>query len=281
MKKSAFFYALTLALLFTAAGAVRADSREQILSLGNELTQRAESLAQVSFDSFLGWRGEISEQEQAALFKSEAFAASCRLFVRLCGEKTGSFSSENVQTNLYNAFAFLARSFTELEGEMRGGSLADCRNVLADMEKAFSKWPAKDNLAYLHQKYVQADDQTIYLIERLQPGEYLSRPFVNLESFFRYNYLQKRAKDPWKYRVQIDASTLRKMPRGTPITVTFDGCLIMDMIARPNRPVFLIENGKKRPIPTPAVLERYGGWKRVFEVPREVIESYPEGQPLQ
>ncbi len=281
MKKNAFFCALMLVLLFSAAKAARADSREKILALGSELAQCAESLAQDSFDSFLGWRGEISEEEQAALFKSEAFAASCRLFVRLCGEDAGGFSSENVQTNLYNAFAFLARSFKELESEMRGRSLAPCRNLLADMEKAFSRWPAKDNLAYLHQKFVQANDRTIYLIERSRLGEYMRRPFVNLESFFRYNYLQKRSKDPWKYRVQIDESTLEKMAQGAPIVMTFAGCMVMDLVARPNRPVFRIENGKKRPIPSPSTLERFGGWKSVFEVPWEVIESYPEGEPIE
>lgn len=281
MKNRTLIGVLLLAWVLTPAKAARADSRETILALGSELAERAQRLAQESYDSFLGWRGEISDQEQSALFQSEAFAASCRLFVRLCGETSGSLSSENVQTNLYNAFAFLARSFKELEGEMRGAALRDCRELLADMEKAFSKWPAKDNLAYLDKKFVQASDRTVYLIERSRMGEYRRRPFVNLESFFRYNYLQNRKKDPWKYRVQVEESTLEKMAPGDPITMTFDGCMIMDLVARPDRPVYLIENGRKRPIPSPSLLERYGGWKRVYEVPREVVESYPEGEPVQ
>jgi hypothetical protein len=71
------------------------------------------------------------------------------------------------------------------------------------------------------------------------------------------------------------------MPRGEPIALTFQGCLVMDTIAYPNRPVFLIENGKKRPLSSPAALNRFGGWKAVFEVPADLIATYPEGDPLQ
>jgi hypothetical protein len=286
MKKNIFFYALILVLLFAAAQTVKASSREDIRSLGDKLTQQAAYLAQSSFDHFKGWKGEITDQEQAVLFKSEAFSASSQLFLRLSEENTGFTGSDNLRTNLFNAFTFLARSFRELEEEMRRNglqpyALTDCRETLNDLDRTFERWPARDNLAYLHQKFVQARDQTVYLIERRQPGEYLRRPFVSLESLFRYNYLQNRSKDPWKNRVQVDESTLEKMARGEPIALTFSGCLIMDQIEFPNRPVFFIENGKKRPLSSPAALNRFGGWKAVFEVPAPVIESYPLGQPVE
>jgi len=278
MKNKFFAYVLTLAILITATKTVLAGSREDIRSLGDKLTQQAAYLAQSSFEHFKGWKSEISDQEQAFLFKSEAFAASCRLFLRLCEETVGS---DSLRTNLFNAYAFLVSSFRELEKDFRSYALNDCRETLNDLERAFQSWPAADNLAYLHLKFVQASDQTVYLIERRQPGEYLRRAFSSMESLYRYNYLQKRSKDPWKFKVQVEESTLEKMPRGEPIILTFDGCLIMDLIDYPNRSVFLIESNKKRPISSPTAMDRFGGWKAVFEVPAQVIESYPLGQPVQ
>jgi hypothetical protein len=286
MKKNIFYYALLLIIALTAQKTLPASSREDIRILGDKLTQQAAYLAQSSFEHFKGWKGEISDQEQAILFKSEAFAASSRLFLRLSEENAGFSGTDNLRTNLFNAFTFLARSFRELEEEMRRNSLQpyalnDCRETLNDLDRTFERWPQNDNLAYLHLKFVKASDQTVYLIERRRPGEYLRRPFVSLESLFRYNYLQKRSKDPWKYLVQVEEATLQKMASIDPIALTFDGCLIMDVIEYPNRPVFLIENGKKRPLSSPAALNRFGGWKAVFEVPAPVIESYPLGQPVQ
>jgi hypothetical protein len=278
MKMKIYLSAWILFLFIAVVRPLAASSREDIRDLADKLTQQAAYLAQSSFDHFKGWKGEITDQEQAILFKSEAFASSCRLFLRLCAETDGS---DSLRTNLFNAYTFLARSFRELEKDFQSYALNDCRETLNDLERAFADWPTADNLAYLHLKFVQARDQTVYLIERRQPGEYLRRPFVSLESLFRYNYLQKRSKDPWKYRVQVNESTLEKMAMGEPIALTFDGCLIMDMTEHPNRPVFLIQNGKKRPLSSPAVLDRFGGWKVVSEVPAPVIESYPLGQSLE
>lgn len=286
MKKKTYVYGCILVFFIAMAVHLEASSRQDIRELGDKLAQQAAYLSQSSFDHFKGWKGEISDQEQAILFKSEAFAASCRLFVRLSEENSGFSGSDNLRTNLFSAFTFLARSFRELEEEMRRNSLQpyalnDCRETLNDLERAFERWPARDNLAYLHQKYVQASNRTIYMIERRQAGEYLRRPFASLESLYRFNYMLNRDKDPWKYKVQIDRSLLEKMGSGTPIALTFNGCLVMDMIAYPNRPVFLIENGKKRPFSSPTALNRFGGWKAVFEVPADVIATYPEGDPVQ
>ena len=281
MKKNTFFSVLMLILFLSSSETILPSSRQDIQELGDKLAQQAAYLAQSSFDHFKGWKNEISDREQAVLFKSESFAASCRLFLRLAEENNGFTGSDNLRTNLFNAFTFLARSFRELEKDFQSYNLNDCRETLNDLERAFKSWPARDNLAYLHQKFVQARDQTVYLIERTGVGEYMRRPFISLESLFRYNYLQNHSKDPWKYRVQVDESTLAKMPRAEPIALTFGGCLVMDMIAYPNRPVFFIENNKKRPLSSPAALNRFGGWKAVFEVPATVIEAYPLGEPIE
>jgi hypothetical protein len=281
MNKNTFFCPFMLVSFLFASEAILASSRQEIQDLGDKLAQQAAYLAQSSFDQFRGWKNEISDQEQAVLFKSEAFAASCRLFLRLAEENSGFSGTDNLRTNLFNAYTFLARSFRELESNFQSYALNDCRETMKDLERSFERWPAIDNLAYLHQKFVQARDQTVYLIERRQPGEYVRRPFSSLESLFRYNYLQKRSSDPWKYKVQVADSTLEKMASGPPIALTFDGCLVMAMIEYPDRPVFLIENGKKRPLASPSVLTRLGGWKAVFEVPAAVIESYPLGSAVE
>ncbi|HSQ35468.1 MAG TPA: hypothetical protein VLQ89_05700 [Candidatus Binatia bacterium] len=274
-------HAFMAAFLACAAIIAPASSRQDIRALGEQLARQADDLAQRSYDIFKGRKGEISDREQAVLFRTEAFAASCRLFLRLCEENTGFGSGGDLRTTLYNAYAFLTRSFGELEQNFRSGPMTDCRDTLSDMERAFAAWPDRDNLAYLHQKFVQADDQTVYVIERRRPGEYLRRPFSDLESLYRFNYLLHRTKDPWKYRVQVERPTLEKMELGEPVALTFNGCLVMDMVAAPNRPVFLIENGKRRPLSSPAALNRFGGWKAVFEVPADVIAPYPMGDPVQ
>jgi hypothetical protein len=280
MKKKLLISAWILLLFITTARPLTASSRQDIRELGDKLAQQAAYLSQSSFEHFKGWKGEISDSEQAVLFKSEAFAASCRLFLRLSEENSGFFGNDNLRTNLFNAFTFLVRSFRELEQDFRSSGLNDCRETLNELERAFSRWPAQDNLAYLHQKFVQAHDRTVYLIERTGVGEYVRRPIADLESLYRFNYLLNRTKDPWKYRVEIERSTLEKMPAGAPIALTFNGCLVMDMNEYPNRPVFLIENNKKRPLSSPAALPRLGGWKAVFEVPASVIASYPQGEPI-
>jgi hypothetical protein len=261
------------------------DRRETIYGLGVELEKQASHLAQSSFEHFKGRRGEISDAEQAVLFKSEAFSSSCRLFLKLAGGGSDYYSAGYLRTNLYNAFIFLAKSFQELEEEMKSAQimpyvLYDCRKTLDRMDYEFSRWPAADNLAYLHQKYVKARDATVYLIERRGPGDYIRRPFKNLESIFRYNYDQKREKDPWKYLVEVSYDTLEKMERGSMIDLTFEGKLVIEDSSRPNRSVYLIESGKKRGITSPQVLQRFGGWGNVFEVPAEVINNYPDGEPI-
>lgn len=276
---------LAVFLLSSLASWAAQDRRGVIYDLGMELERLSTSLAQESFDHFKGWNGTISDQEQAILFKSEAFAASCRLFLRLTEARSGYYRDDFLRTNIYNAFTYLAGSFSDAEEEMRKGgvmpySLSDCRKILSRMEREFSQWPAADNLAYLDQRYVKARDATVYLIERSGIGNYVRLPFKNLESLWRYNYDRNRGKDPWKYLVEVSYNTLDKMRKGRMIDLTFEGRMVIEQSARRDRPVYLIEGGKKRGLTRADLVNRYGGWSKVYEVPREVIDSYPDGDPI-
>jgi len=262
-----------------------ADQRQAIYGLGLELERQASVLAQESFDHFRGRNNTISDEEQAVLFNSEAFLASCRLFLRLTEERSDYYSASFLRTNLYNAFLYLARSFRELEGSMKTAgvlpyALADCRRSLNRMEGEFSRWQSPDNLAYLDQRYVKAGNATVYLIERKGAGSFVRRAFKNLESLYRYNYDRSGGKNPWAHLVDVAEVTLDKIEEGEIIDLTFEGRLIIEQSTRPNRSVYLVEDGKKRGVTSPRVLERLGGWRRVFEVPAEVISGYPDGEPI-
>lgn len=265
--------------------ASQTDRRSLVLSLAVELEKRATALAEDSFQYFKGRSGLISEKEQAVLFKAESFAASCRLFIRLTEERTGYYMVQYLRTNLFQAFIYLSRSFYELEKEMRETgvmpyALADCRRLLDRIDREFSAWPAEDNLAYLHQRYVKASNQTVYMIERHGPGLYVRRAFKNLESLYRYNYNLKRDKDPWKYLAVVSEDVLLDIPEGGMIDLNFEGCLVMELGSGPNRPVYFIEKGKKRPLSSPQVLQRLGGWSKVMEIPAEILRGYTEGEPV-
>ena len=261
------------------------DQRDQIYRLGIELAELAARLAQTSYEQFEGWDGTISDKEQAVLFESEAFAASCRLFVRLTESRSNYYRSRHLRTNLFNAFTYLGRSFRSLEREMRSAgvmpyALRDCGQMLSRIEREFSRWPAVDNLAYLHQKYVKARDATVYMIEQRGPGVYVRHAFKNLEAIYRYNYELGRGKDPWEHLVEVPYQTLDMMQQGPMVDLTFEGLMIIEMSERSNRPVYLIENGVKRGITSANLVQSYGGWDNVFEVPIEVINKYPMGEPI-
>ncbi len=215
MKKIRVWLFVVVLFFFTAAVASAAD-RRSIYNLGLELERQAALIAQSSFDHFQGWNNTISDEEQAVLFKSESFLASCRLFLRLAEEQSGYYSAGSLRTNLYDAFIYLPRDFQDLEESMgRAGvmpySMSDCRRLLNRMDESFSGWASPDNLAYLHEKYVKAADAAVYLIARKGPGLYVRHPFRSLERLFRYNYDLKRGNNPWKYLVEVSAETLEKL----------------------------------------------------------------------
>ncbi|MGD2295102.1 MAG: hypothetical protein PVF22_04625 [Candidatus Aminicenantes bacterium] len=278
-----FFILFLICGLFSAAST---DRRAEIYRIGLDLEKAATYLAESSFEHFRGWDGTISDEEQAVLFKSEAFAASCRLFLKLAERDSDYFSRSHLRTNIYNAYLYLTEAFDELQKEMRRTgiqpyALRDARNMLERMDYEFSRWPSADNLAYLHRKYVKARDATVYMIERRGPGQYVLHRFKNLESLFRYNYDLKRGKNPWDFLVEVDQKTLDKMGEGPMIDLNFEGYLIIEQSTRSNRAVYLIENGKKRGITSPRIItQRFGGWDNVYEVPVEVIRKYPEGDPI-
>ena len=280
--------ATILALAFAvipgpAPAAGQSGARTQVFDLGQELERQAIALAQESFDHFRGWNGAISDQEQAILFKSEAFAASCRLFLKLTETTSdvlprGQRPDEHLQ-RLHVPRPVVRRARErDAEGGVRPYALSDCKKILSRMERGFGSWPDPNNLAYLDQKYVKAADATVYLIEKRGLADFIRRPFTSLESLFRYNYDRNRGKNPWEYLVEVSEETLEKMKIEAAINLTFEGRMIIEQSTRKNRPVYVIQNGKRRPVANPSIVERRGGWSKVFEVPREVIDSYEEGE---
>ena len=286
MKKTAILAILSAFLLMASTVGSAEPQRNRIYDIVTELERQAIALAEESFNHFRGWNGAISDEEQAILFKSEAFAASCRLFLKLAETRSDYYSTEYARTNLFSAFTFLANSFNELEREMKRGNvmpyaLNNCRRIMTRLEQGFSAWPDADNLAYLDQKYVKAQDATVYLIVKKSMGTYVKRPFKNLESVFRYNYDRNRGKNPWDHLVETSEETLDKMRTESVIELTFEGKMIIEQSNRRNRAVYLIQGGKKRPLANPDVVARMGGWGKVYEVPREVIDEYEEGDPIE
>ncbi len=111
----------------------RADHRQSLESLSQELVLQAEYLSQTSFDYFMSWNGVISEREQAVLFKTEEFSAACRLFLKLLQNQDNYFRSESLRTNIYNAFHYVLDDYRQLEEQMRkGGFQSDFRTMRRD-----------------------------------------------------------------------------------------------------------------------------------------------------
>jgi hypothetical protein len=152
MQQRAVKLCVFLSLLFFVAVAATGDTRGNIYQLGVDLERTASQLAQSNYEHFRGWNAEFTDMEQSALFKSEAFVASCRLFLRLAEERSEYLKSGYVRTNLYHAFVFLNRAFKDLEDEMRNAgvlpySLNQCGRILDQMDYEFSEWPSVDNLS--------------------------------------------------------------------------------------------------------------------------------------
>ena len=80
--------------------------------------------------------------------------------------------------------------------------------------------------------------------------------------------------------MEVSYGTLEKINRGSMIDLTFEGYLIIQLGRPRGSGVYLIEEGKKRGITSPRVLQRLGGWNNVFEVPIEVIKRYPDGEDI-
>jgi hypothetical protein len=76
------------------------DSHGRIYDLAVTLAEQAAGIAQESFGHFKGWNGAIGDQEQAILFKSKSFVASCRLFLKFAEGQSDFYRSDNLRTNL-------------------------------------------------------------------------------------------------------------------------------------------------------------------------------------
>lgn len=112
---------------------MRGDRRSFVGQLSDELVRHAETLAQASFQYYMGWTGMITDREQAVLFKTEEFAAAARLFSRLAQDRTDYFRRDGLRTNLFTASRYLALSFRQLEEQMRlGGIQNDFNRVRRD-----------------------------------------------------------------------------------------------------------------------------------------------------
>jgi hypothetical protein len=147
-------------------GPMRGDRRPSVQQLSGNLVREAEFLSKTSFDHFKGWNGEISNKEQAVLFKTEEFAAACRLFNRLTQDQTNYFRRDSLQTNLHNASRYVEIAFRQLEdqirqsgmqrefdrtrrdirpGQQQSGATAplglpECRRILDRIEDEFTNW---------------------------------------------------------------------------------------------------------------------------------------------
>lgn len=115
----------------------RYDRRSIIVPLSAELVQQAEYMSQNSYEYYQGWNGTINEAEQAILFKSEEFAASCRLFHRLVQDQSGFFRREVLRTNLFNAYRYVAANFRQLEEQMRRGGMVNDFNRMRRDGRSF------------------------------------------------------------------------------------------------------------------------------------------------
>jgi hypothetical protein len=70
------------------------------------------------------------------------------------------------------------------------------------------------------------------------------------------------------------------MRTGDLIERSFEGMMVIEPGTLPNRSVYLIQGGKKRGLTKAELVLRYGGWKKVYEIPKEIINAYPDGEPI-
>jgi len=270
----------------------RWDQGGRVVSLAAELERRASDAARSVSDLLLDRSGSLADDQIAALYAAEGFAASSRLFLRLTERGSGYSARMSYRTGLERAYQYLSRDFNELEDAARRVgiqpyALGDCVSILRRLEAEFGGVVVNDNVGRERLaeeewdgKYVKGRDAAVYLIERRGTGDFVRRPFKNLESLFKFNYDRDRGKNPWGFVADIPANTLERMRKGAMIERTFEGSMIIEQGTLPNRSVYLIRGGQRHGLTKPELVARYGGWGKVYEVPREVIDAYPEGEPI-
>ncbi len=125
---------------------MRGDRRSFVGQLSSELVRQADNLSQASFQYFMGWNGQITDREQAVLFKTEEFAAAARLFSRLAQDQTDYFRREGLRTNLFTASRYLALSFRQLEEQMRLGGIQNDFNRMRRDGRQFQWQPQRGSM---------------------------------------------------------------------------------------------------------------------------------------
>jgi hypothetical protein len=277
----------------------RWDRSDRLVELAAELERRAVDVARSVSDQMIDRGGSLSDDQIAVLFASEGFSSASRLFLRLTERGGGYTARVSSRSGLERAYRYLARDFNNLEAAARRAgiqpyALSDCASILRRMDSVIGGGGLIDDVNrdgdYTDRnrreqedwngKYVKGRDAAVFLIERRGTGDFIRRPFKNLESLFKYNYDLDRGKNPWGFVAEVPANTLDRMRKGALIERTFEGLMIIEPETRPNRPVYLIRGGKRHGLSRPELVARYGGWGKVYEVPREVIDAYPEGEVI-
>ena len=272
------------------------NASSRLKDLARDLADRAAEIAD-RIDSQIDDRyGSWADNQMDALFAADHFAAAGRTFYRLAGRlEYGSRAS--VRPGLQRAYRYLLGTFRDLESAARGGtrvpSLYDCSSLLRRIEQEIGgDWgrpsPDMDQVdrdrlkeKSWEGKYAKGRGAAVYLIERSGPGDLIRRPFKDLESLFKYNFDQNRGNNPWGHVADIPQETLDRMRTGETISRSFEGLMVIEPGSLPNRSVYLIQGGKKRGLSKPDLVTRYGGWKKVYEIPKEIIRGYPDGDPIQ
>ena len=255
-----------------------------------DLESRSGDIVEAVSGQVIDTYGSWTDDQISVLFASEGFAASCRTFRRLVERGQGG----SVRQGLDRALRFVVRDYDALESSSRLSGirlypLTDCADILRRIERELGVGssfddpvrdrPARPVIEDWDGKYAKGRNASVFLIERAG-GAFVRRPFKNLESLFKYNFDQDRGGNPWDSLVEIPANQLDRMRTGAAIDRTFEGLMIIEQGTKPNRSVYLIRNGEKRGLARPELVARYGGWKKVFEVPREIIDAYKDGEPI-
>ncbi len=278
----------------------RFDRSERLADLAVDLERKAVEIIEdvnsrffdrnLSYDRNRTW----ADDQVEILFAAETFASSTRVFRRLA-EGDRSFDSRMaVRQGMERAYRILFRDFENIDAAARRGrlstyALSDCRDLLRRIDREIGPGGVRPNDPITPNqlgqdnwigRYVKGPGSSVFLIERRADGAFVKQPFNNLESLFKYNYDQDRGENPWGYMADVSAAELSRMRTGNPIERTFEGQMIIETGTSTNRSVYFIQGGKKRGLTKPELVARYGGWKKVFQVPRDIINGYPDGEPI-
>lgn len=111
---------------------------------------------------------------------------------------------------------------------------------------------------------IKGKEDTVYLYDQRH-----KRMFPSAEIFLSHGY-------HWEQIAQVDENFLTSTPDGPPMSFR-DGSLIKGS----DETVYVIEHGRKRPIPSVAIFEGLGyRWKNIIVVPDKILASTDTGEIL-